>query len=491
MKHTIRLIFLACLAGCGASEKGATGGRSAPPVKPEGALLQYRGQHGMRVSIARVSGPGVDALVQVTGIDTEIKNLVLPCTIEKNDRGFAYVTQFHGEDYWVVREETQGGVYIVLPEDRRVSQDLRLESDDKTEGLPKLLADFKAGYESGVLPKLAAWNPGERHKWHEEKLKEEFAEANKACKTTFNSTIDWDSVSDELLKEKSIYGYCENIADALQTMCERFPAAREEVKAFQEVRCTFKGDSGVRKDGNALVFAPNDTNVDKFAWQQLAVAMERAPTVFKGGQNYIIVDASDSDKPLYFGDGSTFAKHRRTENSSNWWSHYLFNGPKDGTFAVNEGGEWKLTCGNRSADFTELPLAERKKILGGATLKEYTFDREPFALARDDRGTYYYVDQRMRELGGKAYQVHIGKAGAVTTTDLKDIVDDSQGMIFSTKTGSLRLILSSDPMQASWVVGTKKPTYLTSLDIYGNPTLIYEKLGVYDKVDLGSICEKL
>jgi hypothetical protein len=400
------------------------------------------------------------------------------------------VVKLHGENHWLVKNDPRQGFFVTLPEDVRESFFMGMR-----EGMPEdqaaLLADFKADFESGTIARLEAWNRGERENGHAKEFTQAAEEAQKVCQNKFKAQIDWKSVSDDMLKEKYIASFCTPVVDAMKTLCERFPESRAELKDLTEVRCSLDGKAGIKRDGNTLSWTPGDVNIDQQAWTELAIVTERNPTVLKSGNNYVVMDATNTEKPLYFGDGKKFIKHRLLNESSSVTTWYLFNGGHPAELKGGDG-QWVLECGDKkAATFTELPLAERKQVLAGASFGDYTFDRVPFSLARDDKGTYYYVDQRLPELGGKGFQVHVGKVGAVTTTDLKDIVDDSQGMIFSTKKGNLRLIVKAGTTkEAYWIVGTKKPEALTSLDIWRSHGLIFEKLGVYDRVDLGTMCEK-
>jgi len=148
-----------------------------------------------------------------------------------------------------------------------------------------------------------------------------------------------------------------------------------------------------------------------------------------------------------------------------------------------------VACLDRTIEFTPVEPALRTKVLASAVQHEPRWKRQPHALARDNRGIYYYVDKYAAEFGGKHYRVFRGPRGGVKETALVDIVEDSNGMIFSTKSGDLRLLIGSkSDQQALWIHG-KKRTSLTSLPSDENRQLIYSGLGVYDNVEIGTICE--
>ena len=65
---------------------------------------------------------------------------------------------------------------------------------------------------------------------------------------------------------------------------------------------------------------------------------------------------------------------------------------------------------------------------------------------------------------------------------------DTQGDIFSTKTGELRLVSSAT--EGAWIQG-KTRTKLTIVPIEDNHILVYTDLGVYSGEKLGTPCDDL
>ena len=71
---------------------------------------------------------------------------------------------------------------------------------------------------------------------------------------------------------------------------------------------------------------------------------------------------------------------------------------------------------------------------------------------------------------------------------MTNVVSDSQGDIFTTKKGELRLVL--DQTRSVWIAG-KKETALTSVPVDANRIMIYTDLGVYAGQRLGTPCDDL
>jgi len=147
-------------------------------------------------------------------------------------------------------------------------------------------------------------------------------------------------------------------------------------------------------------------------------------------------------------------------------------------------------CGDKEAPLARLADAEARALLAAARFVEGPFGRQEYALARDDRGVYYYVD---RGLGlTQDFRLFVGPRGALKLQKMKNVVRDSAGDVFASKTGTLRLILPREPskQEGSWVKG-KKRVPLVVLPLRENEGLIYGDLGVYVGVPYGSPCDQI
>lgn len=159
----------------------------------------------------------------------------------------------------------------------------------------------------------------------------------------------------------------------------------------------------------------------------------------------------------------------------------------------NDKGVVHLTCNTQDDDsvpLERLSSDETNAIIAKATFRTSPVVRTPATLARDDAGTYYYVDRLQKEFGGQGYRVYVGKRGALKSVPLVDVAIDTAGMVFATRTGSLRLTIEADPQgppsAATWVKGAKS-VKLVPLNLYGSWYLIHRELGVYGA--MGALCD--
>lgn len=160
----------------------------------------------------------------------------------------------------------------------------------------------------------------------------------------------------------------------------------------------------------------------------------------------------------------------------------------------NDKGKVQLVCNTDDWDdvATLEPLSPEATdaIVAKATFRTSAFVRRPTTLARDEFGTYYYVDQLRKDLGGQGYRVYVGKRGALKALPLVDVAIDDVGMVFATRNGNLRLTVDTarkgSPSAAVWAKGNKTVT-LSPLSTTRSWYLIHRELGVYGA--MGALCD--
>ena len=148
-----------------------------------------------------------------------------------------------------------------------------------------------------------------------------------------------------------------------------------------------------------------------------------------------------------------------------------------------------VTCGKRVTKLTLVEDAKAKAMLGGAAFNRMPHIYKPYALARDTKGIYYFVDRGRYPDNERTFRVFVGPRGNMKEQKLSNIVHDSAGDIFATPSGDLRLVVG-DPTVSEWVKGDKH-TKLIDIPVEDNVTMIYNELGPYRRVRLGKPCDDL
>ncbi len=218
--------------------------------------------------------------------------------------------------------------------------------------------------------------------------------------------------------------------------------------------------------------------------------------VTDGKGHYVAFVPLDSDN-MYWGDGKDFWAQRvfgySGEDDGKKSFDMTFWEPRVGGERWKAGFEFKdkkyqMRCDDRITELKLVPPAEAKPILDGAKFHKTRWKHQAYALARDTRGTYYFVDKQREPEGSKLFRVWTGQKGAMKPAKMKNQVSDSEGDIFVTRNGQLRLVL--DKSESTWVKG-KKSTKLTVLPVEDNVVLIYSELGVYAGQSLGTPCDDI
>lgn len=202
----------------------------------------------------------------------------------------------------------------------------------------------------------------------------------------------------------------------------------------------------------------------------------------------------DLDKWVFYGDAKTLYQQRIVGSSIDkdaygWtiWSPRVKNISQAFVTSGPAGVEIQCTASvDSNRKLSPLPPDEARKVLAKATFLPPLWERSAHFLARDDDGVYFFVDELREEYGGKGFRVFVGKKGALKEAAMTNVVSDSAGEIYSTKTGELKIVAGADG-KAYWKKGGKK-TELVVLDLAKNRYVVYRDLGVYGT--LGVVCDE-
>lgn len=225
--------------------------------------------------------------------------------------------------------------------------------------------------------------------------------------------------------------------------------------------------------------------------------------VLHDGHGHYLALVSLRDMAMtFYGDGRTFHQIRiatsfadaKVGNSSRrFWSPIS----TDADIILDTGGKWSVRCSDRSTPMVPLDAEQNRELLAGARFMKPFWKRQAHALARDERGIYYYVDMARDERPPteraddpnpvRGYKLYVGRKGRMKEQRLTDAVDDSKGLVLSTRSGDLAL--ETDRKTATLTAGKAKPRQLVYLPVEDNLLLIYRDLGLYKK--LGIPCDDM
>jgi hypothetical protein len=226
---------------------------------------------------------------------------------------------------------------------------------------------------------------------------------------------------------------------------------------------------------------------------------DRLTVLTDGKGHYVaLLPFTLSDGPdtgyMFYGDGKTFWAQRRRGGgregnesfSTTFWEPRANAGYQSALSYRDK--KWTVQCEERVTELKPLERDEAKQVVEGAQFRATRWKRRAYALARDNAGTYYYVDRAREPEGNKDFRVFRGPKGAVKPLKMVNVVSDSEGDIFITNAGKLRLVLSRN--EHAWLQG-KKTVKLTPVPVENNAVMIYSELGVYAGERLGTPCDDL
>ena len=149
-----------------------------------------------------------------------------------------------------------------------------------------------------------------------------------------------------------------------------------------------------------------------------------------------------------------------------------------------------MQCDERKTKLTRArPPPRPSALVDGAKFYKPRWNHYAYALARDNTGNYYYVDNVREPEHAKNFRLWAGMKGAMKLQKMTNVVSDSEGDIFSTKTG----LAAPHPRQARDHVDrrTRRRRSSSSSAVEDNHIMIYTDLGVYTGEPLGTPCDDL
>lgn len=500
------------LAACASS--AAPGSSSAPsaasPRSPPAAeiILEqhdglppavFNGDSGVSVELlhlAEAADSVPRALLRITGVEHPLAGSVLLATREGSSGEHSYQVAFDGSNHGVLRTVVESShsraklrVTLFLP--RLGVMPLEYDAQSSGELDPQaMIANHQRQTRSGRLERLMLVD----REYHKNKISRWMRSADKAidksCQVDLKVEVDWQSYSDERIIEGN---RCADVLGVIDSVCSRDTASRRTLLArVNRVVCEYGEQYSVRLDDTGVLHyaLPSDFKWNVYTvFAELYSLLDLTDTVVRDDEGRVLrfaPDAQSKSTSIYIGDGKTMRRLASPAGHAK-----IAWGPIIHSRLRRTDNGWTVQCPNdRSVVFRPVDDKTRLQVLKEATyVEEPLWQRREFALARDDRGMYYYVDHVAQEFGGQGFRVFRGPRGQVRETTLTDIVDDSAGMIFATKAGKLRLILGQrDDQEAVWIEG-KKQRKLVLLPLHSNLALIYNGLGPYDGAHFGTICE--
>ncbi|MDC0712288.1 hypothetical protein POL68_27725 [Stigmatella sp. ncwal1] len=265
MKKILAMVIVASTVGCATTRGSAT-------VE---AGKVYKGSDNESVAVVPLKGSsdGVQFLVYVQGTDSVFDGKALPHELNAwNDNANEnYKTQYEGREYnTLVSRELRGTKKIELYVPKRnngiaVFYDAQASQALKPKDIYSL---YLKQQKDGTLTKLSAFDRNANVAAQDKGFTEELEALNKQCGTSVTAAIDWNTISDELLKRYSITSYCSAPLSSLQKLCDGSPVSQKVIRAkVKQVRCQFGPEMKLEVQDGAVKWttAQDASNQEEFA----------------------------------------------------------------------------------------------------------------------------------------------------------------------------------------------------------------------------------
>lgn len=463
------------------------------------------------------------ALIRLTGSRSELEGKVLEYTIvagwaKKESRFFQ--TKLHGSKVDILAYVKSRGMRswrLKLPERRMTKLKLDKEKSAALDARSLFVTHQrqKAAGELALQRFERAWEERRQQKLLDRVL----ASMREECGHRPQVALDWKAIDDRVLLEEQPGSDCANIIESVQRCGKQTPRIKAFWRTISTIRCLYGDARSIERAGRELrvTMVKGKPPRSRGQWRAALARLPATPTMLMAeaeeldgaygciqGKRLIIVlprtvrrGYPKRARPggIYYGtkqrlvyvkgrprllDGAFYDPRYRRQ-------HTTERGRYNQLVSVRRGEErCNLNCGTQNKQLERATPAQIEATLRGATIVPAPHQRRPHALARDRRGVYYYVDRGLGRARSEDYRVYVGKRGRMTRQKMVDVVSDSEGEIFQTKRGKLRLIFGK--REALWIT-KRRAVKLTQVPVKKNLKMIYTELGVYLGKRLGTPCD--
>lgn len=487
-----------------------------PPPFQKDAVLDTKvlnGPEGVRVRLVQTEDA---ALVELTRVREGIDGAVLLAELGGSTAERSYLTQINGRQArLMVRKNRDWLLYL--------GGTVRLDVDEAASDAldPGELIDRHVHQRAaGRLAALARFDHEGAKRAGQEGLAERMARIEKACGFAPRVEVDYAGMTEEQLMRYSVPSYCDSPRSALERACK----TSDELKSFlndsvERVVCAFGDEVSLAVADGTLTYTvafgtPNQGQLARELLDEVEIAPGRTVRTARyqaetlvckaPGDRAVVVGPSEDDarSGVAYGEGGVLYRHPpRRFLGENWFFEPRYPNPKHNDnfrgydlrvfsyIGTDDENRCKLKCGTREIQLERVTGDEKRAFLDSATWKPVPNPREPYALARDKRGIYYYVDRGATADTAKDFRLFIGPQGRLRLQKMRDIVSDSEGEIFASTSGRLKLFLGKE--RAEWLRRGRRPKELVRVDVWKNLPLIYNRLGVYLGERLYTPCDDL
>jgi hypothetical protein len=243
---------------------------NAEALKPSKYPKVFKGDEGVVVTVVPLMPESTNkALVQVSGIDDEdLDGKVFLHEVQDQGRSKAMTLVVDGTERTRLRAEREywwKSFNLYLPNKQDSVSLYYDEKLSKAANGNKLLAQYNKS-DKKIQDKMAKFNRQANEARHNEELAKLDKETSATCGSSLKTTIAWKSISDDVLKKYSIYSFCGEVADRLDSLCRDDAKLKPNAKKIAKVNCQFGPKLKLSRAGDTvnLIVEPETGNQEDF-----------------------------------------------------------------------------------------------------------------------------------------------------------------------------------------------------------------------------------
>jgi len=237
----------------------------------------YKGDGNLTVTLVRVLPlDSNQALLSVSGIDHELSGLVFNYDLTFDGDNRKLTTDIYGRRYNSFVETSSWGrkrQTLYIP-GKRDGANLYFDSEASESAKPsELLKRHKEQKAAGKLSAVQLFNRSKEEKETTTALIKTQESLEKACGKSINVSVDWSTISDELIIENSVSGYCSEATSAVESLCKDKNVTKKAwiKKSIDTISCEFGESMRLKLDSKKLIFKSviDESNQRDFVKQNL------------------------------------------------------------------------------------------------------------------------------------------------------------------------------------------------------------------------------
>lgn len=238
-------------------------------------LEVYRGEGNLTATLVRILPlESNQALLKISGIDHELSGLVLKYDVTMNDGNRRLTTDLYGRRYsaFVESKNWGGKSQSLYLSGQRDGFALRFDAEaSKATKSSDLLKEHKKQDADGKLAAVKFFNRDKEVKEINTAIEKIENELEQTCGKAIKVNVDWESISDDIIKEYSVSGYCANASDAIESACGDEKKKAWVTESIDSISCKFSDAIKLKLQDKELIFntATDAPNQGDFVRQNL------------------------------------------------------------------------------------------------------------------------------------------------------------------------------------------------------------------------------